>query len=254
MALASTARSSTQTRDSERLEAAVPLKQSCLESLKIYHKTLTTENLLKLIARPMGLICLPPVLWAALAQAVTIGFLVAVTSNVDVAFNTTYGFASWQVGLCFISGIIGALLGIPAGGQLGDKVADWFTKRNGGVRDPEMRLPAMLPSLITTPLALVLYGVGIEHRLHWIVPTIGLGLPKFPHHYLLNFSITQATNICLVYVIDAYRPVVGEITLAVMGFKALFGFLLSFYTNPWVSKSGYQNAYGTRRRFRLPCS
>jgi hypothetical protein len=26
--------------------------------------------------------------------------------------------------------------------------------------------------------------------------------------------------------------------------SALFGFLLSFYTNPWVNESGYQNAYG----------
>ena len=25
---------------------------------------------------------------------------------------------------------------------------------------------------------------------------------------------------------------------------ALFGFLLSFETNPWVNQSGYQNAYG----------
>jgi hypothetical protein len=79
----------------------------------------------------------------------------------------------------------------------------------------------------------------------------------------VNFSITQATNICLVYVIDAYRPVAGEVTLAVMGFKcecctsllrrwgdgtnsdpACFGFLLSFETNPWINKSGYQDAYG----------
>lgn len=90
----------------------------------------------------------------------------------------------------------------------------------------------------------------------------------------MNFSIVQGTNICLVYVIDAYRPVAGEITLAVMGFKckspgaylgkngppyffsqgradhpllllvALFGFLLSFYTNPWVDSAGYQDAYG----------
>jgi len=60
----------------------------------------------------------------------------------------------------------------------------------------------------------------------------------------VNFSIVQGTNVCLVYVIDAYRPVAGEITLAVMGFKSMFGFLLSFYTNPWVEKSGYQNAYG----------
>lgn len=26
--------------------------------------------------------------------------------------------------------------------------------------------------------------------------------------------------------------------------EALFGFLLSFYTNPWVEQSGYLNAYG----------
>lgn len=28
------------------------------------------------------------------------------------------------------------------------------------------------------------------------------------------------------------------------GYAALFGFLLSFYTNPWVEQSGYLNAYG----------
>lgn len=62
--------------------------------------------------------------------------------------------------------------------------------------------------------------------------------------------------------IDAYRPVAGEVTLAVMGFKcrwpgsaeapwradkssqALFGFLFAFETNPWIDQSGYQNAYG----------
>jgi hypothetical protein len=61
----------------------------------------------------------------------------------------------------------------------------------------------------------------------------------------VSFSIVQGTNVCLVYVIDAYRPVAGEITLAVMGFKSLFGFLLSFYTNTWVEQSGYIGAFGT---------
>jgi len=216
--------------------AEVPKKESYLSSLKIFHQTLTEESLLKLFLRPLGLICLPPVLWAALVQSVTIGFIVAVTSNVDPAFASAYGFESWQIGLCFIAAIIGSLLGIFAGGHLSDWTADYFTRRNGGIRDPEMRLPAMIPSLITTPLALILYGVGIQKQLHWICPTIGLGL--------LNFSISQGTNVCLVYVIDGYRPVAGEITLAVMGFKSLFGFLLSFYTNTWVAESGYLNAYG----------
>ncbi|KAJ6446314.1 putative MFS-type transporter [Purpureocillium lavendulum] len=211
-------------------------RESYLRSLRLFRGTLTDENLLKMVIRPFGLIMLPPVLWAALVQAATIGFLVAVTSNVDPAFEEAYHFKPYQVGLCFFSAVIGSLLGLPAGGLLGDKVAAYLTKRNGGIREPEMRLPAIMLSCITSPLALVLFGVGIQHRLHWICPTIGLGL--------LNFSITQATNICLVYVIDAYRPVAGEITLAVMGFKSLFGFLLSFETNPWINQSGYQNAYG----------
>ncbi|KAJ4415108.1 hypothetical protein N0V82_007547 [Gnomoniopsis sp. IMI 355080] len=213
-----------------------PKRKSYLQTLSIFSGTYTDEPLIKIFLRPLGLICLPPVLWSALVESVTIGFLVAVSSNVDTAFEAAYGFESWQVGLCFISACIGAVIGIPAGGQLGDLVADYLTRKNGGIRKPEMRLPAMIPSLITTPLALILYGVGIQKKLHWICPTIGLGL--------LNFSIVQGTNICLVYVIDAYRPVAGEVTLAVMGFKSLFGFLLSFYTNPWIDSAGYQNAYG----------
>ncbi|KAI5927746.1 major facilitator superfamily domain-containing protein [Camillea tinctor] len=229
--------------DAERTETAgqpqivIPEKESYLSSLKIYHRKLTNESLFKMALRPLGLICLPPVLWTALVQSVTIGFLVAVTSNVASAYQEAYNFESWQVGLCFIAAIIGSMVGIPAGGKLGDLTADFFTKRNGGIRYPEMRLPAMILCLIATPLALILYGVGIEKKLHWICPTIGLGL--------LNFAITQGNNVCLVYVIDAYRPVAGEIALTILGFKSMFGFLLSFYTNPWVQQSGYLNAYGT---------
>ncbi|CAM1505631.1 Fc.00g112680.m01.CDS01 [Cosmosporella sp. VM-42] len=211
-------------------------KPSLWGKLTIWNGPLTSESLCRMFLRPFGLIILPPVLWAALIQAVTIGFLVAVSSNVDAAFEGAYDLEPYQVGLCFVSAIIGSLIGIPAGGHLGDAMADYFTKRNGGIREPEMRLPALILSLITTPLALVLFGAGIEYQLHWICPTIGLGL--------LNFSITQATNICLVYVIDAYRPVAGEVSLAVLGFKSLFGFLLSFYTNPWIDATGYLDAYG----------
>ncbi|KAK0748224.1 major facilitator superfamily domain-containing protein [Apiosordaria backusii] len=174
---------------------------------------------------------------APLPTTATIGFLVAMTSNVEIAYEATYKFKSWQVGVCFVSALIGSLAGIPLGGWWGDKVADYFTKRNNGIRDPEMRLPAMIPAMITAPLGLVVFGVGIERGLHWMVPNVGIAL--------LNFAIVQGTNVALVYVIDAYRPVAGEITLAVMGFKSLFGFLLSFYTNTWVQQAGYLNAYGT---------
>lgn len=151
-------------------------KKSYLQMLSLFNGSFTSEPLYKMVLRPLGLICLPPVLWAALVEAVTIGFLVALTSNVSVAYAAAYDFEAWQVGLCFIAACIGSAVGIPAGGHLGDIVADYFTRRNGGIREPEMRLPAMTLSMITAPLALILYGVGIEKQLHWICPTIGLGL------------------------------------------------------------------------------
>ncbi|KAJ9133397.1 Mfs transporter [Pleurostoma richardsiae] len=206
------------------------------QGLKLWHGTFTEETIWDMTIRPVLLLALPPVLWATLVMSVTIGFITAITSNVSPAFSDTYGFEAWQSGLCFFAAVIGALLGIFFGGHLSDWVADYFTRRNGGVREPEMRLPAIMISVITGPLSLVLYGVGINNKLHWMVPTLGIGL--------INFSITQATNVSLVYTIDSYRPIAGEIVVTQLAFKSAFGFLLGFYTNPWVDKHGYGVAYG----------
>ena len=43
----------------------------------------------------------------------------------------------------------------------------------------------MIPCLIAAPLALLLYGIGIQHGMHWICPTVGLGLCK-PFHARLS--------------------------------------------------------------------
>lgn len=149
-------------------------KRSYLSSLSLYNGIYTRESLLKLFFRPVVLLLLPPVLWATLVMSVTIGFLVAISSNFATAFQSTYGFEPWQAGLCFISTIISSLIAIFFGGKFSDWVADALTRRKGGIREPEMRLPALSVAMVTAPLALVLYGVGIEKGLHWIVPTLGL--------------------------------------------------------------------------------
>lgn len=220
-------------------------KMTWRDTLRLFSGVHTREPLFKLFLRPVMLLLLPPVLWATLVMSVTIGFVVAISSNFANAYAQAYGFEAWQAGLCFISGLIGSGLGIFFGGHVGDWVADYFTRRNGGVREPEMRLPAIAISLVTAPLSLVLYGEGIGLRLHWMCATVGLGLREsllvtlffslaFDASALsmrmtdtlltfdmlpVNFSIVQATNISLVYTIDAYRPVAGEITVSQLGFK-----------------------------------
>ncbi|KAF7193306.1 putative MFS-type transporter [Pseudocercospora fuligena] len=229
-------RSPIATPSSEDTTSQHPPKRSYINGLKLYTGTYTSESFWKLFMRPVIMLLLPPVIWATLVMSVTIGFLVAISSNFASAFSTTYGFESWQSGLCFVAGLVGPAIAIVFGGHFSDWTANYFTKRNGGIREPEFRLPSITIGLVTAPLGLVLYGAGIEHRWHWMVPTLGLGL--------LTFSITQATNVSLVYIVDAYRPIAGETVVTQLGFKSAFGFLLSFYTNPWIEKSGYQNAFG----------
>lgn len=213
----------------------VPVKRTLIQNLSVFHGMFVNETLWKMFYRPVVLLALPIVLWATLIMSVTIGFLVAISSNFASAFSTAYGFNSWQSGLCFISGLLFTLTGIYFGGTISDVVADYFTNRNGGIREPEMRLPAMTIGLICAPLGLILYGVGIEEKLHWIVPTLGLGFCKALQHYMMrnnsmltsstvSLAIAQATNVSLVYVIDSYRPIAGETVVSQLAFKCKSAF------------------------------
>lgn len=191
--------------------APPPKKKTYLQSIAIFTGTYTHESIFTIFIRPVALILLPPVLWATLVMSVTIGFLVAISSNFATAFSDTYGFEPYQSGLCFISGLLGSAIGVAFGGHISDWTADYFTRRNGGRREPEMRLPSLLIGGIFAPIGLLLYGFGIDRQLHWIVPTLGLGF--------LSFAIVQATNVSLVYTIDSYRPAAGEVTVAQLSFK-----------------------------------
>ena len=156
-----------------------PRKYTFVQSLKLFHGKFTEEPILKMFIRPIGLLLLPPVLWATLVMSVLIGFSVAISSNFSTAFSQVYKFEPYQSGLCFISAFVGSVVGIAFGGHLTDLVADRFTKRNRGIREPEMRLPVPIMSTCAAPVSLILYGVGIQHKWHWMVPTLGLGLREY---------------------------------------------------------------------------
>ncbi|KAF3407416.1 hypothetical protein DPV78_000321 [Talaromyces pinophilus] len=217
--------------------APVPQRQSYTQSLRIFTTTYTDESLFKLAVRPIFALALPAVFWATLISSVTIGMIVVISANFSTAFSAIYGFETWQSGLTFIASIIGSLIAIFVGGHFTDFIADKLTLRNGGIRTPEMRLPALLVSLISSPLACILYGVGCGKKLHWICAVFGIGL--------VNFTTVQSTNIAIVYILDSYHPIGGEVIVTQSVFKALFGFVLSFYVDQWIDESGYIRTFGT---------
>jgi hypothetical protein len=71
-----------------------------------------------------------------------------------------YNFGDVGIGLLNLPAFIGTLIGFVWGGPLSDWSIVWFTKRNNGIYEPEMRLYlATLPALLG-PVGLFLYGYG----------------------------------------------------------------------------------------------
>jgi len=71
-----------------------------------------------------------------------------------------YNFGDVGIGLLNLPAFIGTLIGFVWGGPLSDWSIVWFTKKNNGIYEPEMRLYlATLPALLG-PVGLFLYGYG----------------------------------------------------------------------------------------------
>jgi hypothetical protein len=68
-------------------------------------------------------------------------------------------------------------------------VANYFTVRNQGIREPEFRLPAMVISMITAPAGLILYGAGLQYKLPFMVPIMGIGLCKLKYVVYSSFVV-----------------------------------------------------------------
>ncbi|KAH7378999.1 major facilitator superfamily domain-containing protein [Cadophora sp. MPI-SDFR-AT-0126] len=197
----------------ERIEEAnTPPKKSFTQRMTFTRTHLTTESIWKIAFRPLPVLLLPPVLWSTVSFGIGIGIFVIIGTTAATAFSQVYHFTVWQIGLVWIASTVGNLLGIPFGGWFSDWVADRATTRNGGIREPEMRLPAVSVAMLAYPGSLLLYGLGMHFKTHWIVPTLGL--------FVFSFGSSAAIGITVVYTIDCYRPIAGEVVVSQVIFKS----------------------------------
>ncbi|KAL2849854.1 major facilitator superfamily domain-containing protein [Aspergillus pseudoustus] len=222
-------------------ESNIPPKKSYSEMIAFNRTPLTRESIWRIGFRPVPVVLLPPVLWSTLSFGVGIGIFVVMGTTAANALSQVYHFTVWQVGVVWLASIIGNIIGMPFGGYFSDWVANRATRKNGGVREPEMRLPAVSIAMICYPGSLLLYGLGLYYKAHWMVPIIGI--------FLFSLSSSAAIGISVVYTIDSYRPIAGEVVVSQVALKSIITFLMSFYANPWVEKDGYAGAFGAMAGF-----
>ena len=80
-----------------------------------------------------------------------------------------YNFSSTKIGFFNFAILIGGLIGLCTAGPLSDTVAARLTKRNRGIREPEMRLLAMIPYVIIMIIGNIVVAIGYQRGWDWKV-------------------------------------------------------------------------------------
>lgn len=80
-----------------------------------------------------------------------------------------YNFSSQSIGFTNFAILIGAMIGLLTNGRLSDWIAARATRKNRGIREPEMRLPTLIPYVIIMLLGNFVVAFGYEHKWDWRV-------------------------------------------------------------------------------------
>ncbi|KAB5525559.1 major facilitator superfamily domain-containing protein [Coniochaeta sp. 2T2.1] len=164
--------------------------------------------------------------WSAAA------FLVVNLSQSQAFAAPPYNFSSQTIGLFNVAILIGAVIGLLTSGPLSDWVAARLTARNGGIREPEMRLVTMIPYVLIMILGSVITAVGYDNHWRWeIIVVVG--------YACVGMQVAALPSIASTYAIDSYKPVTGSMFVTITINKNLWGYGVSKFLTPWAEKSGF---------------
>jgi hypothetical protein len=126
--------------------------------------TATSESIWPYYYRPFkALFTFPAVMFAGLQYAAGVIWLTILSSVVSLVFPLPpYLFTPEQIGFMSLGPFIGNLLGSVYGGVLGDWSILFFSRRNNGFYEPEMRLYILHLPALTMAGGLIMFGATVE--------------------------------------------------------------------------------------------
>ncbi|KAJ5609578.1 MFS transporter [Penicillium herquei] len=196
-----------------------------------------SDNFLKTIVQefmtPWKLFAFPIVEFSAFVVSWSSSSFLTGNLTQSQAFGAPpYNFSDMKIGLFNLATFVGALIGLFTSGWLSDWFSMRLTRRNGGIREPEMRLPTMIPFVIIMLIGNFVVAYGYQRQWSWpIIVIIGYACE--------GIQVAALPAIASTYSVDSYRPVAGSVFVAITVNKNLWGYGFSKFITNWSQKSGY---------------
>ncbi|KAM0484909.1 hypothetical protein ACHAP7_002926 [Fusarium lateritium] len=190
------------------------------------------RNIMVDLWTPWRLFTYPIVLFASFVVSWSCSnFLILNLTQSQVFAAPPYNMSSQSIGFLNFAILVGALIGLVTAGPFSDWVSAKATTRNGGIREPEMRLPAMIPYVLIMIFGNVITSIGYQRQWPWPVIAV-LGYSS------AGIQVAALPSIASTYAVDCYKPVTGSLFVAITVNKSLWGYGMGRFVTPWTIKSG----------------
>ncbi|UNI23900.1 hypothetical protein JDV02_009692 [Purpureocillium takamizusanense] len=167
------------------------------------------------------------------------GFIYAFGATAGiVSFNTIseilteapYSFNTTSTGLVFFAALVGNIVGW-AMAVTGDHVVIALSQRNGGVKEPEMRLYMLAPCFLLAATGYMMYGWGAQREAHWVTIAIGIGA-------MISHQVGACT-IATAYAMDCFPGISGELVVVLAMCSSAVNSAISYSVQPFIEAAGY---------------
>lgn len=183
----------------------------------------------------LGCLLNPLIFWVAILNALVFTSMLSIRETYsDILMEPRYQLSMNTFALVHLAGALGCLIAWPASGFVLFCVINRLAKRNFGVRDAEHYLPAFILPIITGTLNIIIYGIAVERKWHymWIYFAYGLN----------SFTLVSLATANTLWVTEAF-PRWAAPALVVLGSVAnIASFGVSFGIMPWIRSQGHANA------------
>lgn len=182
------------------------------------------------ILRPIYFLVLNPVvLLLSVYMAYTYGFMYLILNDFPNLWTDVYGYSPGIGGLMYIGYFVGTVLGVFVWTSL---INWWYDRQHAkGKGKMEDRL-FMLPfSVIFFAAGMFWYGWSAEAKLHWIMPTIGIGI--------FSFSVFCAFQSVQSYLVSLNVALSGSILAACLLFRSFLGGTFPLFGDAMYNHLGY---------------
>lgn len=219
-------------RTSSDTSADYPPRKSWAAQLKPWSPIDREAPFFLTMARAFTYLLVPSTVWVITTYGLYIG-LCALAFNYVFPIKITappYNWSPNNAGLSSVASIVGYALALPLLPFV-DRLAAYHTKRNGGIREAEMRLGILLPAMVIAPAGLIVFGMTAEHNLHWIGYFAGVAMTQWSAYFY--FTVTLA------YAVDSYTANLSEMLIIMNLGKQAISFGLGLDVLDWVLQNGY---------------